>query len=220
MDIECPLNNNLCPVANEVMKLREECRKLRELSQIDPLTELYNFRYLLNALEKEMERTRRTGLVTSLIMLDLDHFKRVNDTLGHEAGNSALKWISRLIRENIRRIDIPCRYGGEEFTIILPGIRLGQAVQAAERLRSSLESNPVVLEGESRRLTASFGVESYDIRDNLSVEEFIKRTDSYLLEAKEKGRNRVCSNQDYPAAEWTEVTTDERESLMFISSAS
>jgi len=166
-----------------------------------------------------MERTRRTGLVTSLIMFDLDHFKRVNDTLGHEAGNTALKWISKLIRENIRIIDIPCRYGGEEFTIILPGIRLGQAVSAAERLRFSLEANLVVLEGISRRLTASFGVEAYDINDNFSVREFIKKADAYLLEAKQNGRNRVCSNKDHLEAELTEVTRDERESLMLISSA-
>jgi diguanylate cyclase (GGDEF)-like protein len=150
-----------------------------------------------------------------LIMLDLDHFKLINDNFGHENGNKALKLVSGTIRDNIRRIDIPCRYGGEEFAIILPGIRLKQAIRAAERLRVSMENNPLLINGELIRLTASFGVDSYESDENIPGKGFIERTDEFLLEAKQNGRNRVCHHEGKAVEEMTEVTNKERESLMF-----
>ena len=148
-------------------------------------------------------------------MIDLDHFKRLNDDYGHEAGNKALQWSSDLWRSNIRRIDKPCRYGGEEFSIILPGSRLTQAARAAERLRIALEDAPLRLNGDVVSLTASFGVDAYGEREDLTVEEFIKRTDQYLLEAKSLGRNRVCFDESKVRAVSTEVMADEREALIW-----
>jgi len=209
----CPLKKQGCPVVDGLRRLKKEVKRLQELSQTDTLTGFFNFRYLLTALEGEMERTRRTGLSTGFIMIDLDNFKHVNDTFGHESGNKALQWSSRIWRENIRRIDIPCRYGGEEFAIILPGTRLPQAVRTAERLRILLVDSPVNLNGEPARLTASFGVDTYKGRENLSVEAFINRTDHFLLEAKAKGRNCICHEEIKSIAAPTEITHEEKEAL-------
>jgi len=148
-------------------------------------------------------------------MIDLDHFKRLNDDYGHEAGNKALQWSSSLWRSNIRRIDMPCRYGGEEFSIILPGSRLTQAARAAERLRVALEDAPLRLNGDVVTLTASFGVDAYGERETLTVEGFIQRTDQYLLEAKSRGRNRVCFDESKVRGVSTEVMADEREALIW-----
>ncbi|MBW1799942.1 MAG: GGDEF domain-containing protein [Deltaproteobacteria bacterium] len=209
----CPLNIDECPVSDEIRRLQEECDRLRELSQIDALTGYFNYRYLLNALEGEMERTRRTALPTGLIMVDLDNFKQVNDHYGHETGNIALKWCTKIWRSKIRRIDVPCRYGGEEFAFILPGTPLPQTVQAAERLRSGLENETLEFEQHKIKLTASFGVEAYNGKGKMSVKAFIRRADRSLLEAKTGGRNRVCYEEIEHREPSTEITEKEREAL-------
>ena len=198
----CPLNNSECPVLGELRRLKEECARLEEQSRIDVLTGFCNFRHLLEALGDEMERTRRTGLSTGLIMIDLDRFKRVNDTYGHESGNKALRWASSVIRGAIRRIDIPCR------------TRLPQAVLTAERLRAALAESRLKLDAGEVRLTASFGVDSYRGRSDLSVDAFIKRTDRFLLQAKADGRNCVRYDEFKAAVAPTEVTDQEREALL------
>lgn len=210
----CPFMDRACPVQEEVDRLREKVRLLEELSQRDHLTGLFNFRYLMDALDGEMERTRRTGLAVSLLIGDLDHFKRVNDTYGHEAGNEALKWATSLWVHLLRRIDIPCRYGGEEFAMILPGTRLGQAVLVAERLRKALQDSPVPLEETRLSLTVSFGVDCYEGEGSLRPRGFLERTDRFLLVAKDQGRNRVCYDEKRFAPEPTEVSPKEREALM------
>lgn len=209
----CPFGAEDCPLCAEVQRLQSECERLRELSHTDPLTGLFNRRYLMAALDQERERTRRTGLPTSLIMIDLDHFKRINDTYGHQAGDEALKWTSQVWRKTLRRIDILCRYGGEEFAVILPGTRLNAAVRAAKRLQTALEKSPVTLLGRSVALTASFGVDTYLHTEELTSRAFIKRTDRYLLEAKIKGRNQVCCRKPEKARQTMEVTVDERAAL-------
>jgi len=209
----CPFGAEECPLPAETQRLQEECDRLRELSQTDPLTGLFNRRHLKAALDQEMERTRRTGLPTSLIMVDLDYFKRVNDTFGHQTGDEALKWATQVWRRNLRRIDILCRYGGEEFTIILPGTRLQAALRAAKRLQTALINAPVPLPDRKIHLTASFGVDTFTARDELTVRGFLKRADRYLLEAKVQGRNRICHQKPETAKRTPEVTVDERTAL-------
>lgn len=124
------------------------------------MTDLYSFRYFYQALSLEMERTRRSGQSTCLIMLDLDHLKTVKDAYGHKAGNAALAHISSLIKQSLRRLDIPCRYGGEELTIILPDTNLIQRVSFANRLRLIIENSPVKTSDLLLEIEASFGVMS------------------------------------------------------------
>ncbi len=209
----CPYGAEECPICAEIQRLQKECDHLRELSHTDPLTGLFNRRYMMIVLEQERERTRRTGLPTSLIMIDLDHFKRINDTYGHQTGDEALKWASQVWRRNSRRIDILCRYGGEEFAIILPGTHLNAAVRAAKRLQAALVKSPLELQTLKVTLTASFGVDTYQTQEELTARAFLKRTDRYLLEAKVKGRNQVCSQKPETAKQTQEVTLDERLAL-------
>lgn len=211
-DTCCPAGAEECSLIAELQRLRTECRRLEELSYVDALTGMYNFRYLQKSLEMEMERTRRSKLPTGLIMLDLDHFKHINTKYGHEAGNTALAFVGKILREGIRLIDIPCRYGGEEFSLILPSTSLVQALKIAERLRAILSSTPVAIDGQSVSLTASFGVAVFRHVDAFSIGDFLHKADQYLYEAKSSGRNLVCSQPLGPAIPQG-VTAEEKEGL-------
>jgi two-component system cell cycle response regulator len=211
--ILCPAGREDCPLAVDLARLREECRRLTESLEVDSLTGLYNYRHFLKAMDEEMERTRRTGLPTALIMIDLDHFKQINDRFGHEAGNKALRAAGSVWRENTRRIDIACRFGGEEFAIILPGTKLYRAIRAAERLRDVLEKSPVEFDGEYIRVTASFGVDVFETHSRCSTMDFIKSVDGLLLQAKSEGRNRVCHRRPAADTESAALTAEERKAL-------
>lgn len=212
-EIEQECRTKGCSLIEELDRLREQCKTLEELSYVDALTGLYNFRYMQRALEMEMERSRRTRLPTGLIMIDVDHFKRINTKHGHECGNVALAWVGRILREGIRVIDVPCRYGGEEFALILPGTSLAQSIKIADRLRETLSENPVLLHNESVTLTASFGVSVFRSNDGYSVGEFLDRTDGFLYQAKSTGRNKVCSEEAPPLFAPDEVTAEEKGGL-------
>jgi diguanylate cyclase (GGDEF)-like protein len=201
-------------LTEEILRLREECRRLESLARIDALTGYYNFRHFETALDGELERTRRTGLPTGMIVADLDHFKKVNDTHGHEAGNKVLAEATRLWRQEIRQIDIPCRYGGEEFVFILPGTRLMAAIGIAERLRKALDSTRVGIEKRRLHLTASFGVDAYLADEAISAKVFMERTDGFVFEAKQHGRNRVCYDIGRTEEPFSHVSVDEKKALL------
>ena len=190
--VTCPAGDDNCPNLQEVRKLREEVKQLAALVRTDELTGLFNFRYFTQALSLEMERTRRSGQPTCLIMCDLDRFKDINDLHGHEMGNLVLAHVSSLIRKTIRRLDIPCRYGGEEFALILPDTTLRQGVRFANRLRLIIESSPTKSADGPLPVEASFGVDVYTRGEELSEKEFTERVDGYLYAAKQSGRNQVC----------------------------
>jgi diguanylate cyclase (GGDEF)-like protein len=211
----CPAGLDDCPVLVEIEYLQQECHRLVKQLEIDPLTRWYNVNHLFSALEQEMERSRRTGMATGLIMIDLDHFKQINDTFGHETGNKVLSSVCELWREKLRRIDIACRYGGEEFAVILPGTRLGHSIRTAERLRAIVEASPVPMDGRSIRITASFGVDVYSPLEQLTANEFVQRADQFLLQAKALGRNRVVHRTSEPSREPTEISAEER-AMLFI----
>jgi len=194
-------------------QLEAEVLHLRGLALTDPLTGLFNPRFMQSALAKEMERTRRTLLPTGLMMLDLDRFKRINDLYGHEAGNAALIWSSNLLRSTLRRIDIPCRYGGEEFVVILPATRLESAIQAAERLRLALSRSPLEVAGRPVLLTGSFGVDAFTAEMDLGERELLDRVDRALLQAKAEGRNCIRWRPLKKGEAGTELSTAERAAL-------
>lgn len=210
----CPLGATSCSIIDELAGIRTEVRALRAQSQRDELTGLYNFRYFRNALDQEMERSRRSLLPTALIMLDLDHFKQVNDRHGHEAGNLVLRQTAEQIGRHLRKLDLGCRYGGEEFAIILPNTQLGQAIEAAERLRQMRASEPALLaDGTRLQVTASLGVAIFRGTEYLSREAFVELADRELYRAKAEGRNRVCSTGPAKSIA-TEVTMDEKRALL------
>ena len=188
---ECPAGDENCPHFREIQRLREENQELAALVRTDELTGLFNFRYFMQAVELEMERSRRSDQPTTLIMLDIDHFKEVNDKHGHEVGNRTLAHVAKVLRNAIRRLDIPCRYGGEEFALILPDTPLSAGVLFASRLRHLIENASIDIGGVRIRLTASFGVDVYRKEDSCTAREFVERADSLLYAAKSSGRNKV-----------------------------
>ncbi len=191
----CPVGEVECDRINELVAAQAEVAVLSELVHTDNLTGLFNYRHFEMVLAQEFERTRRTGQPTALIMLDLDYFKKVNDEWGHEGGNQVLRQVASIMIQLLRRIDIPCRYGGEEFALLLPGTHLPRAVQAAERLRQAIASAAIDFEGKLIPVTASMGVGVYMRNSNLTTETFIKHVDQLLYKAKEEGRDRV-SHED------------------------
>ena len=210
---QCLAPAGTCPFADRYRSLEKEVKQLRRLVRVDALTNYYNYRHFREALTIEMERTRRTGYPTGLIMIDMDHFKAINDTYGHEIGNAALISATKLWRSQIRRIDIPCRYGGEEFAVIMPGTRFSMTIRAAERLRAAIATTPLESDRGQITLTASFGVDCFQHDDTATLDQFVERTDRQLLSAKRTGRDRVCFDQDRMDFHHTEITSDERMQL-------
>lgn len=172
-----------------VSRLQE---RLRNAALTDGLTGLWNHTHFRNQLDIEFSRTRRYGGVVSLLMIDLDHFKAVNDTYGHEVGNDVLKRTASHLSRMVREIDVVARYGGEEFVIILPETHVDGAMVRAQRIRECIAAYPF----ENReiqpngKLTVSIGVSSYP-KDGRTKEELIESADQALLEAKRTGRNKV-----------------------------
>jgi diguanylate cyclase (GGDEF)-like protein/PAS domain S-box-containing protein len=171
----------------EVQALQE---RLREQSTHDALTGLYNRRYLEEALGRELILAEREGHPVSVIMGDLDHFKAVNDRHGHLAGDEVLRVFGDLMKRHARGSDIYCRYGGEEFLLVLPRMAEKTAVERAEHLRSAMAATPVSCGASPIAVTASFGVATFP-RDGRSGDEVIAAADSALYSAKAAGRNRV-----------------------------
>jgi diguanylate cyclase (GGDEF)-like protein len=146
-------------------------------------------------MQKEFERAQRYGRSMSLVMFDIDHFKRFNDTYGHQMGDFVLQELGRLVKANIRNHDIGARYGGEEFTIILPETTLEGALIQAERTRSAIVRNDFNRGDVSVKITVSMGLACID--DTIAhVDELVRRADQALYKAKESGRNRICWMRD------------------------
>lgn len=167
-------------------------RKLNELSIIDPLTQIYNRRHLMSQLSTAMIQARRHGHSLSIALLDIDHFKRVNDLHGHICGDDVLRAVAAALKNGIRKgIDVPARYGGEEFMVVMPFTGLETAVDVSDRLRNAIKGQVVDCENKNISVTCSFGVAEY-LRGE-TMEQLIERADISLYQAKHGGRNRVCA---------------------------
>lgn len=210
---ECPVGETSCEWLDEVDKLRYQVSELSELVSTDALTGLFNFRHFKTVLQAEMDRSKRSGIPTSLVMVDVDHFKAVNDTHGHEIGNQALRHLADILRGEVRTTDIVCRYGGEEFAMIFPETHLNLAVKVADRIREEISLSPLrLVEGEVN-LTASMGASVYMKTSVLDIDSFIDSVDKYLYEAKQSGRNCICHIDYADLRTVTEVGVDERAML-------
>ncbi len=167
--------------------------RLEQLAQTDPLTQLLNRRALTERITAEMERALRYDSTLALLMIDLDHFKRVNDTYGHLVGDDVLRDVAKLLVDTIRVSDIVARYGGEEFLVLLPETDDAGAESFADRIRAAVEEHDFTDGGEhpQLRLTASIGVAMYPAARVESVEDLFARADAALYRAKADGRNRV-----------------------------
>ncbi|HOC93330.1 MAG TPA: diguanylate cyclase [bacterium] len=166
--------------------------KIKRFAVADGLTGLHNHRYFQEQLEKEYSRSRRFNLSLSLIMMDIDHFKDLNDTYGHQQGDVVLKGMAGVLRRCVRDIDLVARYGGEEFVAILPETPKKNAVIVAERMREMIENMEFEGRDEPLKMTASFGVSGYP-DDNIKTRlDLIARADEAMYQAKRGGRNRVA----------------------------
>ncbi len=159
----------------------------------DPLTGLFNRRHMEESFERELARGNRSRQPVSVFMIDIDHFKRFNDTFGHAAADVVLRETAALIRAQIRSDDIACRFGGEELVVILPEADREQAKARAEALRHAIGQQQVSYRGAALGgITASFGVATYP-RDGTTVESLLRAADEALYQAKRLGRDRVCA---------------------------
>jgi len=184
---------------------------LCEISSSDALTGLANLRQFRALLEQELDRVARTGAPMSLLLIDCDHFKSVNDTYGHPVGDLVLQSIAHRLREDMRPMDTPCRYGGEEFSLILPNCTPVHAERVAGRIRGSIEQNPLTLaDGRSLRVTVSIGVACVAPWRKLERDVLMETADRQLYRAKTGGRNRVAI--DAPAEQG--VSAPERSALL------
>ncbi|QKQ25649.1 GGDEF domain-containing protein [Candidatus Reidiella endopervernicosa] len=166
---------------------------LRRQAQIDPLTGCYNRRAFYAIADHSLSRSKRDREITSFIMLDLDHFKAINDTHGHLTGDEVLKHVVDIVADVKREQDTLSRYGGEEFIIMLPNTPSREAAAVAERIRRSVEQSPVEIDGITIKSTISLGIAATDLEniDNSNVGTLISKADRALYNAKKRGRNRV-----------------------------
>ena len=177
-----------------IQRLRENVRQSVTLSMVDPLTGLYNRRYFSTHGRALVEEAASRGRALSVLVMDLDHFKKVNDTWGHDAGDEVLCEVARRLQKQVRRLDVLCRVGGEEFVALLPGADTRVAQQVAERLRRAIADAPVRITTDNGpvdlNITISIGLAGYE-QVNDSLETLMKRADEALYEAKRSGRNCV-----------------------------
>ena len=180
--------------ATRFMRLLEGCHdKIATLTTHDDLTGLPNRRWFFDRLDEEVDRAKRYGNALSMIMIDIDNFRQVNNAFGHPLGDLALSEVSRLIAANVRASDIVARYGGEEFMVLLPETTAEQASKAAEKLRIVVEVNDISMEGPQVKVTISCGVAEIASvsKDGKLRDNFILAADKALNQAKNNGRNQV-----------------------------
>lgn len=173
--------------------VQEAKNRLAELAITDELTGLFNFRYLHTRLHEEFKRAERYRDPLACAMIDIDEFKSINDTHGHDAGDAVLAEVARRVREVVREIDVVTRYGGDELLLMLPNTHFSGAITVAHRLWASIRDQPVSLpSGATVRSTVSVGVALYPSRDIGSKQELLRAADQALYQAKRDGRDRIC----------------------------
>lgn len=175
---------------------RKKMNQLAHMAVTDMLTSLYNRAYFDATIELETARSRRTGYQVCLLLIDLDHFKRINDTYGHPIGDEVIRTVAALFQETARKSDVVCRYGGEEFAILLPGSTAADALQVAERLRLKIAAIAPSHLPISCPITVSIGISCSKGRDDVTSSCLIEEADIALYSCKQNGRNRIKIHND------------------------
>jgi diguanylate cyclase (GGDEF)-like protein len=176
--------------------LEENHAVLREEAIRDPLTGLFNLRKFHQVVQEEFERSRRYNHTMSLLLLDLDFFKKINDTYGHRSGDQVLRTVSNVLQQQVRRMDVVCRYGGEEFAVLLPETEHKYSLELANRIRLAIANYNIELnEGETVHITTSIGLSTFP-RDAHTPEELVSLADRALYDAKNSGRNTVAWSRE------------------------
>jgi len=195
-DLEYKVEERTLELEITLRELSEVNQELERLNAIDPLTGAHNRRHFDKRLRSEGRRSRREQTPLSLVIIDVDHFKKINDKYGHDGGDECLIHVTKVFQQHIHRpTDDLCRIGGEEFAIILPNTDLEGAFHVAENMRSSLEASPLEYENKMINLTASAGVSTTVIVGEDHAQQLFKFTDELLYEAKAAGRNKVIHKQ-------------------------
>jgi len=173
-----------------------ENSRLYLMATLDRMTRLYIHHYFQERLHDEIKRSIRNVTPLSFIMIDIDHFKKFNDTYGHQQGDLVLKEVATLLKEHVRNIDIPARYGGEEFAVILPETELDSALVISERLRQIIEEHEFPGQEIVLKVTVSLGVAQFNSDKDKNREDLIRKADRALYQAKQNGRNMVVADRD------------------------
>jgi diguanylate cyclase len=194
------LGGKLRQRGKRLSEIVDSLNKVEILALTDELTQIANRRAWDNRLLSEFNRFQRYNRPCILVMLDLDDFKNINDTYGHQIGDQALREVARILGEGLRVTDFPARYGGEEFSLLLPETSLAAGALVAEKLRKNIAETKFTVRGQITPLTASFGVSSFGDRD-LDGEAALQRADRAMYLAKSQGKNLVRSEEDLEAAE-------------------
>lgn len=178
-------------IAKQTKELKEAQEKLKEQANRDPLTNMYNRRYFADIAEKIISITKRTNEPLSLMMIDVDDFKKINDTHGHCIGDSVIISLAEKIDSFTRESDIAARFGGEEFAIILPNTSTENALQLGEKLRESIEGMNFHADNADINFTVSIGIDTFNNKNDINISESLNRADKALYESKKLGKNKV-----------------------------
>jgi diguanylate cyclase (GGDEF)-like protein len=175
-----------------IMKLRESEEKYRELSIVDDLTQLYNSRHFYHQLKMEIDRAGRYGQPLTLLLFDIDDFKKFNDTYGHIDGDQVLQRLGKVVKNCLRQTDSAYRYGGEEFIVLLPMTTCSDGAIIAERIRTEFKRDSFSpAPGQEVHMTVSIGLAQYSPQEEMK--DFVQRADQLMYKGKKTGKNRVCS---------------------------